>query len=105
MYNAIDNMISDPSLRTKIAFNGYCFAKKFILEKTGHVTGRKISAMVDLIKITNHKSQDPNKEMPKYKSQDPRTQILESLAFIWSLVLGSWNLFIKAVRQWKEYLL
>jgi glycosyltransferase involved in cell wall biosynthesis len=33
MYNAIDNMISDPSLRTKIAFNGYCFAKKFIWKK------------------------------------------------------------------------
>lgn len=33
MYNAIDNLISDPSLRTRIAFHGYCFAKKFIWKK------------------------------------------------------------------------
>ena len=29
MYNAIDNMITSPSLRAKIAFNGYSFAKRF----------------------------------------------------------------------------
>jgi glycosyltransferase involved in cell wall biosynthesis len=29
MYNAIDNLISDEVLRTKIAFNGYCYAKRF----------------------------------------------------------------------------
>ena len=29
MYNAIDNLISDEALRNKIAFNGYCFAKRF----------------------------------------------------------------------------
>jgi glycosyltransferase involved in cell wall biosynthesis len=29
MYNAIDSLISDESLRNRIAFNGYCFAKRF----------------------------------------------------------------------------
>lgn len=29
MYNAIDSMISDPSLRAAIAYNGFLFAKKF----------------------------------------------------------------------------
>jgi glycosyltransferase involved in cell wall biosynthesis len=33
MYNAIDNLISDESLRAKIAFNGYCFAKRFTWKK------------------------------------------------------------------------
>lgn len=33
MYNAIDNLICDQALRTKIAFNGYSFAKNFIWKR------------------------------------------------------------------------
>ena len=33
MYNAIDSLINDEPLRNKIAFNGFCFAKRFTWQR------------------------------------------------------------------------
>ena len=41
MYNAIDSLISDESLRNSMALNGYCFAKRFIWKKQVRVLEEK----------------------------------------------------------------